>query len=177
MHRHLWTGHSKVGGSIRFYSRIESTYAGTPIHDQCLTGLFEAKQIGGTHSVVEAPTFRKAERIAGRTLVERLFNGTDSRAMSAFPIRLVFLSIPRDEGEPRAKILVSVPKRYFKRAVKRNRVKRQIREAYRKHKQLIPDDSKYQMLMAFIWMDSRLYDTSEVERRITNLLQRMIERL
>ena len=55
-----------------------------------------------------------------------------SRSCSLFPLRVVYL--PVEELEADASILISVSKRRFKRAVKRNRVKRQIREAYRVNK-------------------------------------------
>ncbi len=61
--------------------------------------------------------------------------------MSIYPIRMIYAIGQCDAAsrEPQAKIMVSVPKRYFKRAVKRNRVKRQLREAYRRNKHLLLD--------------------------------------
>ena len=61
-----------------------------------------------------------------------MFEGGVSKSFSIFPIRVVYM--PVEQGEAPASILISVSKRRFKRAVKRNRVKRQIREAYRKNK-------------------------------------------
>ena len=60
-----------------------------------------------------------------------MFEGGVSKSFSIFPIRVVYM--PVEQGEAPASILISVSKRRFKRAVKRNRVKRQIREAYRKN--------------------------------------------
>ena len=121
----------------------------------------------------------KEERVTGRTLVETLFRGGESRSMSYYPLRVVYCLTERETASVR--ILVSVPKRYFKRAVKRNRVKRQLREAYRKNKHLLlgrmegmPDKS---LALAFIWMDDQLRDSSEVESRMASLLVRISERL
>ena len=61
-----------------------------------------------------------------------MFEGGVSKSFSIFPIRVVYM--PVEQGEAPASILISVSKRRFKRAVKRNRVKRQIREAYRMNK-------------------------------------------
>lgn len=58
-----------------------------------------------------------------------------SRSFSIFPLRVVWL--PAEELDVQASILISVSKRRFKRAVKRNRIKRQIREAYRLNKQIL----------------------------------------
>lgn len=77
--------------------------------------------------------------------------------------------------------MVSVPKKCFKRAVKRNRVKRQIREAYRLNKAIVTEqmkkhESKY-LTMAFIWLDAELHDTDEIKTKMINLLGRISERL
>jgi ribonuclease P protein component len=118
----------------------------------------------------------KQERLTGMTLIEKLFNGGNSRALTAFPLRMVYMAVERDGNQPAARILVSVPKRYFKRAVKRNRVKRQVREAFRLNKHLLHIADSRQLLLAFIWMDNRLHDTDEVERKVKNLLIRLDER-
>ena len=73
-------------------------------------------------------TLRKSERLDKKKVIEKMFAG-GSRSFSVFPLRVVYL--PVEELEVSASILISVSKRRFKRAVKRNRVKRQIREAYR----------------------------------------------
>ena len=124
-------------------------------------------------------TLCKEMRISGHKLVETLFKRGGNRSMTYFPLRAVYLLVDRNEVP--AKMLVSVPKRCFKRAVKRNRVKRQLREAYRKNKHLLtermealPDKA---LALAFIWMENRLRDSSEVESRMVSLLVRVSERL
>ena len=54
--------------------------------------------------------------------------------------------------------MVSVPKRCLKHAVDRNRVKRQVREAYRTNKHLLQPKEGQALLIAFIWMDNQLHD-------------------
>lgn len=82
-------------------------------------------------------TLDKKERLNSRILIEKLFSG-GSKSLPVFPLRIVYMAV---EGEhlPDVSLLISVPKKRFKRAVKRNRVKRQIREAYRKNKQILAD--------------------------------------
>lgn len=126
-------------------------------------------------------TLRKDERLCGRKDVDSLFTRGGSRSMAAFPLRLVYAFAARDGSRPAAQMLVSVPKRCFKRAVKRNRVKRQVREAYRKNKEIIYRrlDGRQDtgLRMAFIWLDDKLWDSAEVETRVANLLQRVAEKL
>ena len=73
-------------------------------------------------------TLRKSERTCSKIAIDNLFKGGHSRSLSAFPIRVVYLVSDTPQQE-QCQIMVSVPKKCFKRAVKRNRVKRQIREA------------------------------------------------
>ena len=124
----------------------------------------------------------KEERMSSMKLIEKLFQGGHSRSMTVFPLRLVYMKYEREGACPPAKMLVSVPKRCFKRAVKRNRVKRQMREAYRRHKYILwdamakNDDNQNAMALAFIWLDDKLYDSTAVEHSVKLLLERVAEK-
>ena len=66
--------------------------------------------------------------------------------------------LPVEELEAPVSILVSVSKRRFKRAVKRNRVKRQIREAYRMNKHgllAVLTEKKCRLAVAFIYLSDQ----------------------
>ena len=111
-----------------------------------------------------APTFSKKERIVSSKLMETLFEKGDSQAVTA--------------GAP-VQVLISVPKKRFKHAVDRNRVKRQVREAYRHHKETIYERiaTDKQLLVAFIWLSDRHYVSAEVERRVSRILQKIAQQL
>ena len=81
-------------------------------------------------------TFSKAERLCSKKLIERLFSG-GNKSFPAFPLRVVYMPLSADESEADVTILISVPKKRFKHAVKRNHVKRQVREAYRQNKHIL----------------------------------------
>lgn len=123
--------------------------------------------------------FPKSERLVSRTLMEKLFNGGNSLSLAAYPLRAVFIKRERVPEESPVQLLISVPKKRFHHAVDRNRVKRQIREAYRQHKDTIHQvlSEKEQVLVAFVWLSDQQMATSEVEKRIGKLLQRMAEKL
>ena len=122
-----------------------------------------------------SPTLSKRERIVSRKLIEQLFSKGSSRSTSAFPLRIVFMDKAREEGEAVVQILISVSKRHFKRAVKRNRVKRQIREAYRHYKHIlanrVPEDKS--LAIAFIWQADELFDSQQVKRSVRRLLEKV----
>lgn len=81
-------------------------------------------------------SFSKKERICARSSVSELFEKGES--LFSFPFKCVYqINDTSEELSSRGivvRIMVSVGKRYHKRAVKRNRVKRLIREGYRLNK-------------------------------------------
>ena len=101
--------------------------------------------------------------------MEELFGG-GHQSVSAFPVRAVYM--PNEVGVVR--IMVSVSKRYFKRAVKRNRIKRQLREAYRLQKELLQPLSGG-LDIAFLWTSDEILPTKKVFQKMQNLLQRIHE--
>jgi len=123
-------------------------------------------------------TLCKAERLKSETRIGKMFEGGVSKSFSIFPMRVVYM--PVEQSEVPASILVSVSKRRFKRAVKRNRVKRQIREAYRKNKQLLTDEllrCNQHLAVAFIYLSDELTSSAELEEKMKIALQRISEKL
>ena len=122
-----------------------------------------------------------------RKLIDRLFVGGGSKSMSCFPLRLVFMVLDHNDEALEnnganadvadAQMLVSVPKRCFKHAVDRNRVKRQVRESYRRHRDLYENPEGKYLAMAFIWLDHQHHDSAEVDEKVGGLLRRLGEKL
>lgn len=128
-------------------------------------------------SAAERFTLSKEERICSKKLINELFTG-NGRSMTAFPLRVVFMKRNIVDDQPRAAMLVSVPKRYFKHAVDRNRVKRQVREAFRRNKSIITQnltDDHDAVAMDFVWLTDKKFPSSEVENRMVRLLTRISE--
>ena len=69
-------------------------------------------------------------------------------------------------------IIVSVPKRLFKRAVKRNLLKRRLREAYRTQKGLLPPEG-YSIL--FLYNTKEVLDYAAVREQVGAILQKIAE--
>lgn len=126
-----------------------------------------------------ALTFRKRERMVSQRLIDHLFGGGCSHSLAAYPLRAVYLTKERHGADTPVQLLISVPKKHFHHAVDRNRVKRQVREAWRRHKQqlvaALPND--VQMLVALIWLTDNQLTTAAVEQRVTSLIQRISEKL
>ena len=122
----------------------------------------------------------KRERLSGHKQIDALFGG-GSQSVTVYPIRAVYRFSACSEGQPPVRLLVSVPKRHFKHAVDRNRVKRQLREAYRLQKQGLHEAMQahegQELLLAFIWLSDQHEETARIMRRTGTLLQRISERL
>lgn len=81
-------------------------------------------------------TFTKDERLSGIKAFEQLTKNGHSFFSHPFRITWMIAPLNAENGEQPfpVKIAFGVPKRNFKQAVKRNRIKRLFREAYRKHR-------------------------------------------
>ena len=115
----------------------------------------------------------KSQRLCSRLLIDRLFQPGGSKSFAAYPLRLVICTVEGGENQ----LLISVPKRNFRHAVDRNRVKRQVREAYRTNKHRLTTPASTSAVMAFIWLDSRHHTTEKVAAKVRNLLKRASESL
>ena len=123
-------------------------------------------------------TFKKSERLCSRILMDRLFQG-DNRSVSAYPIRAVFLPV-ESTAQQGVSVLISVPKKRFHDAVDRNRVKRQLREAYRKHKHALISRMAERgegLLIAFVYVSPQIESTEHIEKRMVRLLDKIGEAL
>lgn len=124
----------------------------------------------------------KKERLCSRRLIERVFHKR-SRSLAVWPIRACFHVMEREnEDETCVEMLVSVSKRNFKHAIDRNRVKRQIREAYRKQKVLLVGEFSQSMpqkklLIAFIYWDDKIHSSAYIEGKMDQLLRRVAQAL
>lgn len=119
-------------------------------------------------------TFKKSERLCSRILMDCLFQG-DNRTATAYPLRAVFLPV-EEELQKGVSILISVPKKRFHDAVDRNRVKRQIREAYRKNKHALAEQvaqSGKGLLVALIYVSAEIETTEQIEKRMIRLLDKI----
>lgn len=113
----------------------------------------------------------KKERLCSRKAIDALFSSTGSMSLSVYPIRAVF----KHTEEAGTRILVSVSKKRFHHAVDRNRVKRQLREQYRLHKDILvsPSNPSQGMDLAFIWLTDRLQPSCLVQERMVSLLNKI----
>ncbi len=120
-------------------------------------------------------TFRKRERLCSKKRIEALFSA-GNRSLAAYPLRAAY--VMEEKGSVPAQVFISVPKRIFKRAVDRNRMKRLIREAYRLNKHILWKALEGKHLsLAFLWIGNEVATYATVQAKMRNLLQRIAETL
>ncbi len=113
-----------------------------------------------------AQTFRKAERLTSRKIFDLLV--TKGRSVHEAPFRLIWLKTVIDSPFP-AQVAFAVPKKNFKSAVKRNRIRRMMREVYRKNKAgfyplLIQKEQQLAILL--VYSGKTVPEYAEVEQKI-----------
>ena len=122
-------------------------------------------------------SFSKLEHLCGDKRINRLF--TQGDAFIAYPLRVVFMIEPKKDTVP-VSVMVSVPKKRFKRAVKRNRLKRLMREAYRLNKFEVVEklsEKQLQAHVAFNYVSDEEFDFETIEKKMKIALQRLIEKI
>ena len=122
-------------------------------------------------------TLGKTERLKSRKAIEQLFKS--GKSFSAFPFRVVYSRQALDEKHvSNLQCAFSVSKKYFKKAVDRNRIKRLMREAYRLQKnelqvQLNRQKKSLYVFLMFTGNELPLYDV--VVTKIDAVLKRLLK--
>ena len=116
-------------------------------------------------------TLSKEERLSWKRYIDLLFE--KGQSFVAFPLRVVYLPLEEEMSAP-VSILISVPKKKFKRAVNRNLIKRQVREAYRVRKYDLIDpltEKNKRMLIAFLYLDKEIHPFTDMEKAMTKAIR------
>jgi ribonuclease P protein component len=120
-------------------------------------------------------TFRKNERLCRKTSIDELFS--KGQSFFVYPFKISWIVAPENSESP-AQVLISVPKRNFKIAVKRNRIKRLIREVYRKRKIKLYNsllEKKLEINFAIIYTSKVILSYQEMDEKIIVVIDRLIK--
>ena len=121
---------------------------------------------------------RRSERLRSRNEITLLFS--KGKSFVSYPFRIVYVMLPENSDVKHAAMFVSVPKKKFKRAVKRNLIRRRAKEAYRLNKNIITDFLKANNLkigIAFLYLDKEIRNYSDIEKPMKEMLYKLKEKL
>ncbi len=118
--------------------------------------------------------YPKTEKLKSKKLIEKLFE--KGKNVSSYPVKLIYLktSLPEDV---KIQAGVAVPKKKFKSAVKRNRIKRLLRESYRLNKPLVFNNIEGNFAFLFLYLGKDVPQYKDVEKSMVALLQKFIKQV
>ena len=119
----------------------------------------------------ESETFPREEHLKSRKAIRLLFDRGYS--LKSFPIKLQWLPAPNDQG---IKAGFSAPKKQFPKATARNRIKRLMRETYRKNKSILfQSDRKSGLHLMFIYIASEELPYGTINDAMHGILNTLVE--
>ena len=120
-------------------------------------------------------TFTKSERLCSKKILGELFKkGSPSvQTFYLFPFRVLYIPQDPATAETLPAIVITVPKRTFKRAVDRNLVRRRVREAYRLNKVLINSERPSPSYIALLYTAKQIISFDEIEKGMKLALKKL----
>lgn len=118
--------------------------------------------------------FPKKEKLKSKKLIEQLFQ--EGKSLSSFPIKLIYLKI-EEPMNARFKAGMAVPKKNFKSAVKRNRIKRLLRESYRLNKHLVFNNSEGNFAFLILYLGKEMPKYIELEKNMQLTLHKFLKKI
>ena len=122
-------------------------------------------------------TLGKEERLKSKKLIEKLYE--EGSSVKSFPLRLVYVQTEHTSDFP-VQAAFSVPKRMFKKAVERNRIKRLLREAYRLDKHIVYETvtDSFIFMITFIGKEEPTFiDTKRSMNKLLHLFVKEVEEI
>lgn len=119
-------------------------------------------------------TLSKVERLKSKKLIGKLFE--EGSSLKVYPFKLIYLKISDTTDIP-IQAAFSVPKRRFKKAVDRNRIKRLLKEAYRLEKQVVYEAANDSFIFMITFIGKEEPTFAQVKNRMGVLLAEFVDEL
>jgi len=119
-------------------------------------------------------SFGRSQKLKSKKLIDTLF--VEGKNLKSYPLKLVYIPINTSEN-PELKTAVSVPKKLVKTAVKRNRIKRMMREVFRKNKYLVTKDLSSSYAFMFIHISREEMTYEKLDQSMIKILKNFREKI
>lgn len=120
-------------------------------------------------------TLKKEERLCSKKQFDKLF--AEGNTFLVYPLKVVFTETEFDGSYP-AKAAFAVSKKLFKRAVKRNLIKRRMREAYRLNKPVFYSQVKQKKAaVIFIYIGKEIIEYQRIEKSMKTALAKIVTKI
>ena len=119
---------------------------------------------------IKGNTLKKEERLCSKKITDQLF--AQGSTFLYFPLKVVYLQIELPSSYP-VQAAFTVSKKSFKVAVKRNLLKRRMRESYRVNKHLLYEGSEKHLAVFFIYIGKEIADYQRIEVAMKKALTRL----
>lgn len=118
-------------------------------------------------------SFKKDERLCRNVLIENLFS--NGKSFNAYPLRISYLFVNEESINP-AQVLFIVSKRRFKKANKRNLLKRRMREAYRLNKSELYNclnNCSLKLIISINYVSNDVLSYTEIEEQMIKTIKKL----
>ncbi len=116
-----------------------------------------------------AYSYPKTEKLKSRKAIDILFS--QGKSVSKYPLRLVYFL--EENTNAKKNVGVSVSKRYFKRAVDRNRIKRLLREAYRLNKTQMLPNTNASITVMLLYQNKEMPTFELINEKVVGLFEKL----
>ncbi len=121
--------------------------------------------------------FKKDERLKSRKRIATLFKGGHSFAQ--YPLRVFWIAVEKSQGDSPVQFAVSVAKKKFPKAVHRNRLRRQLREAWRLHKHVLNAAAPHKtsgLAVMMLYTGAEALPYADIETAMKQLIRRLLKK-
>jgi ribonuclease P protein component len=122
-------------------------------------------------------SFGKEYKLCSKKLIEKIFK--EGKSVKAFPFTLLFLIQENAVNVP-FQLVISAPKKINRHAHDRNRIKRVVREAFRKNKFILEDflsTNNLQLAIFLVYTSKEEMTTEQLDKKTKKIFTLLTEKL